>query len=59
MKHTYAMHVKLVKNLNTATGDCEGEQNTSPKNMPLQHVDIFELKKIKTLQTQEKVLPLP
>lgn len=35
------------------------EQNPWPQNMPLWHMDYFELKLIKTQQTQEKLLPLP
>lgn len=37
----------------------EGVQNEPPQNMSLQHVDYFELKAMKTQQTQEKHLPLP
>lgn len=36
----------------------EGEQNIPPQNMPPWHADYFELKVIKTEQTQKKVLPL-
>lgn len=37
----------------------EGEQNRLTQNLPLWHVDCFELKVIKIEQTQEKLLPLP
>ena len=37
----------------------EGVQNKSPSNIPLWHVDYFELKAFKTQQIQEKLLPLP
>lgn len=36
----------------------EGEQNMSPQNVSLQHIDYFELKSIKTQQTSEKHLAL-
>lgn len=32
----------------------EGEQNTPPQNVPLRHVDCFDLEGINTSQTQEK-----
>ena len=39
---------------------CHGEdQNKPPQNVPLWHVDYFELKAINTQQIQEKLLSLP
>lgn len=32
----------------------EGFQTEAPQNVPLRHVDYFELKAIKTQQTQQK-----
>ena len=39
--------------------EIEGEQNMPPQNMPLWHVDYFELKAIKAQQTQEELFTFP
>ena len=45
--------------LQTGKTTIVGVQNELPPNVPLLHEDHFELKVIKTLQVQEKLLPLP
>ena len=37
----------------------EGEQNRSPPNIPLQHVNCFELKSVKAQKTQEELFITP
>lgn len=37
----------------------KGFKNRPPQNVPIWLVDYFELKAVKTLQSQENLLPLP
>ena len=61
IEYIYPMHTlrSLRQQLTRLPPSPEGVQNKLPQNVPLRHVDYFELKTIKAQETQEELSTSP